>query len=202
MKKRLQDKLEQVASVVREFDFADVRTHAHWLAQTYYFVRHSTPMLALSCGLSVENRDYHNRCIEHLAEEKGHDKMILNDLKFLGFKVSDFPELASTQALYQTQYYWIEHKSPMSFLGYITLLEGLSIYCGEIALKKAQALKGLSFLKLHAEEDSSHLDKAFKMIESLPSDEQERIIANFELSAHLYIQMINQVTEQNCAVAA
>lgn len=186
-------KLEQVADIMNEVNFTDKTIYAYWLAQTYYFVRHSTPMLALSAGLSIDNRPYHLRCIDHLGEEKGHDKMILNDLKQFGFKIEDFPEFSSTQAFYQIQYYWIEHKSPTSFLGYITFLEGLSIYVGKAILNKVCDFKGLSFLKLHAEEDVGHLDKAFAMIESLPKNEQDLIFNNFKLSAHLYLGMLSEV---------
>jgi hypothetical protein len=193
MKSLLEPKLKAASAVVQTYDFSNKRAYANWLAQTYYFVRHSTPMLALSAGHSVNNREYHNRCITHLSEEKGHDKMILNDLKQLGYSINEFPELVSTQALYQSQYYWIQHKGPTSFLGYIAFLEGLSIFCGPTVLKKSTGLAGKTFLKLHAEEDVDHLDKAYAIVASLPEAEQMLAIQNFELSAHLYLGMISEL---------
>ncbi|MFZ4404262.1 MAG: iron-containing redox enzyme family protein, partial [Pseudobdellovibrionaceae bacterium] len=191
------NKLEQsifgVGDKLLNHNFSNKYGYAAWLSQAYYFVRHSTPMLALSAGLSVDNRPYHLRCIEHLSEEKGHDKLLLNDLKTLGYNISNFPELAATKALYQTQYYWIQHKNPISFLGYIVLLEGLAIHYGAKIYSEIKKFPGNSFIEIHTEDDVEHLKRAFQMIESLPSHEQKLIIENCELSAYLYKSMLNDL---------
>jgi hypothetical protein len=193
MKHRLENAVNKVCKSIDTFSFSNDYLYAFWLSQAYYFVKHSTPMLALSAGLSVENRPYHIRCIEHLSEEKGHDKMLLNDLKQLGYSIEDFPELTQTQALYQTQYYWIQHKSPTSFLGYIVLLEGIAINSGKKVLQQVTTSKGLSFLKLHSEEDEDHIEKAYSIIESMNELEQVLICKNCELSADIYVAMIEQI---------
>lgn len=193
MKTRLKASVDMVAKKLESLDFSDSFQYSVFLSQAYYFVRHSTPMLALSAGLSVNDRPYHIRCIEHLGEEKGHDKMLLNDLKFMGYKPEDFPELPATKALYQTQYYYIEHVSPTSFLGYIVLLEGLAVVSGKNLLKKVENFKGKSFLVSHAADDVEHLEKAFSIIDGYSPDEQERIVENCELAASLYVSMLNAI---------
>lgn len=193
MKARLIKAVETVAKRLEEHNFEDTYQYALFLSQAYYFVKHSTPMLALSAALSIDNRAYHIRCIEHLGEEKGHDKMLLNDLKFMGYKLEDFPEFSMTKALYQTQYYWIEHKSARSFLGYIVLLEGLAVYSGKKILKRVEKFKGKSFIDNHSKDDVEHLEKAFKEIDSLPQGEQELAVENCELAAQIYIAMLAEM---------
>lgn len=191
---RLEEAIKSVVGAVGGLNFSNQAVYATWLAQAYYFVKHSTPMLALSAGYSAENREYHARCLIHLSEEKGHDKMLLNDLKIMGFDIVSFPELPSTQALYQTQYFWIQHRSPTSFLGYIVLLEGLAIHAGKSVLNQVGKMPA-TFLKLHAEEDVDHLQKAYKIIEALPKSEQDLILQNAELAAHLYVSMVHQIAD-------
>lgn len=194
MKQRIETAIETVGTKLKNLDFTHQTTYETWLSQAYYFVKHSTPMLALSAGLSVNDRDYHIRCIDHLSEEKGHDKMLINDLKFLGTTFSAYPELASTQALYQTQYYWIQHMSPKSFLGYIFLLEGLAVTCGMQILEKVSKFKGNSFLKNHSEDDVDHLAKAFEVFDKMTETEQKMIVENCELAANLYMTMLEEIT--------
>lgn len=193
MRKQLESAIMEAVTAVRTLNFADPQVYAWWLSQAYYFVRHSTPMLALSAGLSVENRPYHLRCIDHLSEEKGHDKMLLNDLKILGRKIEEFPELEGAMALYQTQYFWIQHKSPMSFLGYIVILEGLAIVAGPEVYRAVKPTGAVTFLGLHTEEDEDHIEKAYQMIEALPAKEQELALANAKLTAFIYKQMVGQI---------
>lgn len=193
MVKLLEDAINQAVSAGRQLDFANKGLYALWLSQAYYFVRHSTPLLALSCGRSIENRPYHLRCISHLAEERGHDKLILNDLKALGFKPEDFEELPATQALYQTQYYWIEHVNPVSLLGYIFILEGLAVKLGGIKTKEVNDAKATSFLKLHSDEDVGHLESAFGQLKAMSKHDQECILKNAQLTAGLYSNMAAEI---------
>lgn len=199
MRNQLTECTHDLVKTIHRIDFADPDQYCWWLSQAYYFVRHSTPMLALSAGLAVEHPSYHRRCIEHLAEEKGHDQMLLNDLKAMGKTIQQYPELAGTQAFYQTQYYWIEHKSPLSFLGYIAILEGSSVFAGKPVLEKVRHHRGHSFLRVHAEDDVSHLEKAFKAIESLPEREQQLIVTNARMAVDLYDMMVSQILERATA---
>lgn len=193
MKTRIDTAIANVREALRNYNFEDRYYYALWLSQAYYFVKHSTPLLALSAGLSAENNAYHNRCIDHLSEEKGHDKMLLNDLKLMNYKISDFPEITQTQALYQIQYYWIQHKSPISLLGYIMLLEGLAVTAGKEISSRVNNHKGKSFVKVHVDEDVDHLEKAFEVMNAFSIEEQEMITRNCEASSQLYINMLENM---------
>lgn len=197
MRKRLEAAIRKSAKSVGDMDFRNQALYEAWLAQAYFFVRHSTPILALSCGLSIENRPYHLRCISHLGEEKGHDRLLLNDLKALGSSIDLFEELSSTRAFYQTQYYWIEHMNPVSFLGYILLLEGIAVRCGAQKLKEVEGYSGCSFIKLHAEEDSAHLSQAMAQIETMSEKDRRDIVANAEQSSDLYDLMMTEIAKSS-----
>lgn len=193
MVKLLEDAINQAVSTGRQLDFANQGIYALWLSQAYYFVRHSTPLLAISCGRAINNQPYHLRCISHLTEERGHDKLLINDLKAMGFKTEDFLELPSTQALYQTQYYWIEHVNPVSFLGYVFILEGLAVKLGDIKMKEVKNVKATSFLNLHSDEDVGHLESAFNQLKVMSKHDQECILKNAQLTAGLYCNMITEI---------
>lgn len=193
MKKRLEAAIRKSAKAVGGMDFRNQALYETWLAQTYFFVRHSTPMLALSCGLAIENRPYHLRCISHLAEEKGHDRLLINDLKALGSSIDLFEELSSTRAFYQTQYYWIEHVNPVSFLGYVLLLEGIAVSCGAEKIKETEGFSGRSFVEVHAKEDLAHLGRAMAQIEAMSEKDRRDIVSNAEQSSDLYELMMAEI---------
>ena len=64
---------------------------------------------------------------EHVEEEVGHDETLLDDLELLGIDRKDVlarmpsPTVA---ALVGSQYYWILHRHPVAFLGFVALMEG------------------------------------------------------------------------------
>ncbi len=202
MKSEIKASIVRLSAKLEKYPFHDQKRYAQFLAQAYYFVKHSTPMLALSAGLSVNNRDYHIRCIEHLSEEKGHDKMLLNDLKAMGYSIGDFSEMNSTKALYQTQYYYIQHVSPMSFLGYVMLLEGLAVVVGKTLNLMIQKHAGKSFIKVHSDDDIEHLDKALSMMDSFSEKQQREVLENCLLAEHLYTNMLREMTDLKATTEA
>lgn len=184
-----------MVSAVERLDFSDSTVYSLWLAQAYYFVRHSTPLLALSCGRAVNNRSYHLRCIGHLSEEKGHDGLLLNDLKALGVSIKDCPEFASTSAFYQSQYFWIEHVNPVSFLGYIYVLEALAVLQGKSKADQAKSFRADSFLKIHADEDAGHLQQAAKLISTFSESDQKQIVKNAQQASALYQLIVRDILD-------
>lgn len=169
-----------------------------WLAQTFYFVTYSTRILAKTASrFDVDRNEFHQRYVAHLREETGHETMALHDLKKLGTKPQDIPELPETSAFYQSQYFWIEQKNPISLFGYIIALEGFASQFGEPILRRVQASHGAeaaTFLKVHAGADPSHLQEAFSAIEALSKAEIDLIRQNFDLSGHHYMKILQALT--------
>ncbi|MEN0059394.1 MAG: iron-containing redox enzyme family protein [Bdellovibrio sp.] len=196
-----EETMQTLKKFAEQFPWENREAYCQWLGQTYHFVIHTTRILALASARTPMNQyQFHNRFIDHAKEERGHEKMLVNDLKNLGRTIAEYPEFASTGALYKAQYYCIEHRSPDVFMGWVTMLEAFASNFGpEILTRvtKAHGKDATVFWKVHAEEDQDHIQKAFKQVADLPETNQEETIQNFIHSANYYINML-----QDCAAAA
>jgi pyrroloquinoline quinone (PQQ) biosynthesis protein C len=192
LKQSLADMGEKFAAAPWE----DKWFYSQWLAQTTFFTRHTTRLLSLAgAHCPREYQALHNRFLEHAGEEKGHENLTLLDLKTVGAKIDDFYELPSTQSLYQTQYYWIEHKSPMAFFGFILALECLADKHGRMLTKRAEGAfgpKGVHFLRVHAEEDIDHSNEAIAQVEALPKEYHPMILENMRQCFANYDAILNE----------
>lgn len=174
--------------------FRDKDVYAEWLAQTYFFVRHSTPLLGFALP-HLQNENLRHHFEHHLGEEERHDAMLIKDLEKMGRKISEFEEFIPTSAFYQSQYYRISFENGTSLLGYILFLEGLAVHWAKdsyMDIKDTHAGSVL-FLKVHAEEDPEHLDQALNVIASLSPEEQKNILNNFRFTEEIYQQIINRI---------
>ena len=193
--------IERTKEVIEATDWSNKQSYGNWLAQTYYFVRHSTRLLALSAACcSQDDSEYHWRLVEHTSEEKGHEIQALQDLKALGFQLTDFSEEHPTAAFYQTQYYQIQHVDPLAFFGYILCLEGLAVEAGEFIYDTAKSSHGAKctrFLKLHVGEDPDHLEKAFASIASIEPSRLRNVEVSMTLSFYFYDQILKSIGVNN-----
>ena len=183
-----------------QFPWENRDAYCNWLGQTYYYVNSSTRILGMAgCLFDFSKQNLHNRFIDHAKEERGHEKLLTNDLKFFGKSIADFPELPETAAFYQSQYYWIQHVSPVSLFGYIFTLEGLAVECGKKAFEtvcNSHGKKAGSFLMVHSNEDIAHIESAVTEASKLGSADVDLISKNMRVSAGLYSQMLT-----TCAAA-
>jgi hypothetical protein len=194
--------LEWMGPSVRQFPWADRRPYADWLAQTYYYVHHSTRLLAASAAhFPVDERGdaLHHRFGKHIAEEKKHEKLCVHDLRILGFSVSDFPERHSTRMFYEPQYFKIEHRDPTALFGYILVLEVLGAVGDGRAmmetLSRAHGANSFSFVKLHCEEDPDHIEKGFAMVEGCTAAQLALIEENAWQTAHAYAALLCEIRD-------
>lgn len=195
MKKVYDREVMALKAQMVDLPWEDKDFYISFLTQTYYFVRHSTRLLAVASGLAPLGEDsLHRRFAEHIAEEKGHDKMALGDLKRMGVT-----ELASehpaTRNLYEGQYFKVEHQHPAALFGYILALEGIaSLICPEIAPRVYQThgLPSSTFLKLHVEEDPGHVEKAFQEIENLQGPTRALALDNMLQSLWSYSVFLSE----------
>lgn len=188
--------MENLTEEMLRLPWENKRFYASFLAQTYYFVRHSTRLLALASAYAAED-SLHRRYASHIGEEKGHDRLALNDLTRLGVQLE--PELPQTRNLYEPQYYKIERQDSSALMGYILALEGVaSLICPKIMdrITQAHGEECAKFLKLHVEEDPDHVDKAFAEIESLNPDLMTQVTANLIQSCANYSAMLEAVRHQ------
>ncbi len=181
---------------LEDFPWDSKLAYAEFLAQTYYYIRHSTRLLAASASrFSQEDQAMHKRFMKHSDEENSHELLAVRDLQKLGFKLADFRELPQTRSFYEVQYCKIEHCDPAALLGYILALEVTATHLAPIQ-KKLTGLYGKECVKLiqvHSDEDPDHVEKALKSISALGEQRVNDIQINIEQSAILYAQMIEAV---------
>ena len=183
------------------FPWQNREAYAHYLAQTYYYVSHSTRLLAAAASrFSAQDEALHRRYLEHTTEEKSHHLLALHDLKALGGTTVEFPELAITSAFYESQYYKVDRQDPTALLGYILALEGYAVSQGTRVYKIVSEKFGKpasTFIKVHSEDDPDHLDKAFASLTSLRTEQLEHVTKNLKQSCYLLGGILNE-----CAQAA
>lgn len=197
LKKSVEKSVNEMTESVLQVPIEDAEVYGNWLAQTYYFVCHSTRLLALtSSRFPLDQNDYHYRYAEHIKEERGHEILALNDLKKMKLKIENFPELTETKAFYQTQYYQIEHVSPMAFWGYVFCLEVFAISGGVNLYQRVCEAHGKSagiFLNVHVNEDEGHVDEAYEILKDLKDQDLKVIEENLKLSCDLYAGIYKRI---------
>jgi hypothetical protein len=118
---------------------------------------------------------------EHVDEELGHDETLLGDLELLGIDSTIVlarmpPPLVA--GLVGSQYYWIHHYHPVSFLGYVALMEGYPPtpeLIDELVQRSGHPRAAFRTYVEHAELDPGHRDHLDRTIDSLPLDASHEI---------------------------
>lgn len=197
LKQDLLDCVDQMGCAVQAFPWENRSAYGHWLAQTYYFVRHTTSFLGLTAsrfGHWQRERQYHQ--IHHLAGESGHDQLLVNDLKKLDMEFQDFPELPETSALYQSQYYFIDHEHPAAHFAYAYVLEGLAAKKIQLIYPRLTASyppEACRFLHVHMIEDQDHFEDGLEVLSDLTETEAGSFLRNLRQTSYFYIGMLEHV---------
>ena len=186
--------------IYKRFPWQNKEAYARWLAQTYHFVCHSTRLLSLSAArFSLLQNKFHLRCLDHMKEERSHEILALQDLKNLGYPISQFPESSMTSAFYQSQYYLIDYAHPLALYGYILCLEGISSTAGKNVYEQVcQAFgeKTATFWKVHSQEDDGHLAEAFEKLNMVTPAEADIILQSLKQSSDLYRMILAEIMSQ------
>ncbi len=197
--------IKQLSYAIDQVKWEDKQVYGNWLAQTYYYICHSTRLLALAGSYFQQNEQkLHERFLTHAGEEMNHELIALADLKKLGFTLSDFPELPSTRSFYQTSYYAIERITPWAFYGYILALEGLAVAKASELFERVGNVHGKNtgtFLKVHAADDQEHVKQALEMLEQVPKDHLKAVLEHFETSVFNYCAILKQVKEKQSGMS-
>lgn len=193
-----------MSDAIRNFPWENKKAYAEYLAQTYYYVCHSTRLLAASAArFSQEDQGLHKRFLKHTDEENSHELLAMRDLQKLGFNIKDFPELAQTKTLYEIQYYKIEHCDPAALMGYIVALETMAGNDFKWLKEKTSAIYGtecVKFIQVHADEDPDHIEKALKVINGLKKERLGEININIEQTAICYNDMLSACVARSISV--
>ena len=200
MMRTLNECVERLGEALHAFPWSKREPYADWLAQTYFYVRHSTRLLAAAAARFPQDEAgdaLHHRFARHMAEEKKHERLALHDIKQLGFDASVLIERDSTRMFYECQYYKVEHLGPTALFGYILALEVMSATHGPWVFDAASGAHGANaatFLKLHAQEDDKHTKEALGMLERLSTGEREETERNLRQSTYGYLTILRDIS--------
>jgi len=200
------DEMLKTKKVFLGFPWQDPTLYAGWLAQTYNFVCHSTRIVTLAGALFPYDRnEFHLSAIHHANQEKNHEKLLLMDLKQLGYTLKDIPQCHNSSLMFQNQYYWIQNVNPISVYGYYLFLEGVAAEFGpkvyEI-LKKTYPENTLSFIRVHAEEDPDHIHEHLDKLIHLPNQDHTLIVQNLQQCTTIYLNMLQEIQQNQIRKAA
>jgi hypothetical protein len=187
---------KEIVATFHAMDFTSKPLYGSWLMQTYYYVCHSTRLLAMAGSRFAVDDPLGKRMFEHVGEERGHEVLALRDARALGYGPEDFPRLRMTELFYQNQYYRIILEQPSDFLGYVYLLEGLGVeICPWLhqVTQRAHGDEASTFIKVHAHADQDHIVKARHAIEGLSPAQQQGVIDDFFQAAETYLLILKGV---------
>ncbi|MET0284528.1 MAG: iron-containing redox enzyme family protein [Polyangiales bacterium] len=193
---------QSMKSAAESFPWHDKSAYADWLAQTYFYVRHSTRLGALAAArfeMGERGDALHYRFAAHIGEEKKHEQLCVHDLKQLGFSLTEFTERHATRMFYEPQYFKIEHQSPSALFGYIVALEAFGPAYGRPIVQTvtdAFGPKCAAFLKVHTEEDEDHIEKALAMIATVPERERAWVLENMEQTTYAYRALLEDIARR------
>jgi hypothetical protein len=206
MKRLLSETVDSMGEAIGRFPWNDSVAYGDWLAQTYFYVRHSTRLLAAAAGRfghDPRGNALHHRFGQHIGEEDRHELLALHDLKNLERgSVETYGELPSTRSFYEVQYSKIAMQNPLALFGYILPLEVTVAQHGRACYEKVRAAHGAkcaSFFKVHVEDDPDHVEKAMAALEGLSEAEETMIRQSIEQTGFLYCSIIRQILERSTA---
>jgi pyrroloquinoline quinone (PQQ) biosynthesis protein C len=204
----LVEELDADASARQMFDGSiDTRGYAHWLIQTYHYVRWTTPLLQ-QAGRRLKRLGRHGALAELLlqkaAEEQGHERWLLADLKQLGWSREEVEQTAPCPAVLAYvawNRFTAESGSPTAFLGTAYVLEYLSVYRASGAVERliqrgaiAHIRKAVTFLRGHAGSDTAHVAELSTVLLSLEDPrEQAAIVLSARTTHALYLGLFHRV---------
>jgi hypothetical protein len=197
LKSHYEMNMREYVSVMNAFPWEDRGAYSAWLAQTFHYVSFSSRIISMAAAFTpLDEPQLHSRFVNHSAEESNHEILAKRDLEALGGKIEDYPLFSSTRALYQSQYYYAQVEGAASLMGYFISLEGLALHCAKTAservLKATQNPKTINFLRVHAEDDIEHVDKALKALEKFKPESLRAVAVNLENTRMFYSRMLQE----------
>jgi len=197
----LVDELETHPAARRLFQGSiDADGYIAWLVQTYHYVQWTTPLLE-HAGHRLKRQGRHLLLAELLlqkaAEERGHERWLLADLKNLGWtrkQVEGTHPCRAVEAYIAWNRFQSEAGSPTAFLGTAFVLEYLSVHRAGQAVDQLLAHgaiphigKALTFLRGHAGADGGHVAELRAVLRTLTDPaEQAAILLSARNTRALY----------------
>jgi len=158
-----------------------------FLAQAYHHVRHTVPLL-MACGARLpDTHEWLRAAIAHyIAEETGHEELILNDISACGGDadaVRRAMPAPATELLVAYVYDYIARRNPVGFFGMVHVLEGTS---QALATRAAQIMRGalglpaeaFTYLSSHGSLDQEHVRFFTGLMDQLAAPEDKAAVVH------------------------
>ncbi len=159
--------------------------YAAFLREAYHHVKHTVPLL-MACGsrLGDGRAALRTAVEEYIAEERGHDEWILDDLRACGEDaeaVRAGAPAAATELMVAYVHDYIARVNPVGLFGMVHVLEGTSSALATRAARAiAQALglppSAFSYLTSHGALDQDHVRFFEATVNKLARVDQESVV--------------------------
>ncbi|MCG3170594.1 MAG: hypothetical protein CALGDGBN_02161 [Pseudomonadales bacterium] len=156
--------------------------YVSFLTQAYHHVRHTVPLLmATGARLDARQEWLREAVADYIAEERGHQEWILDDIAACGFDreaARNSSPSAATELMVAYAYDTVNRVDPLGFFGMVYVLEGTSVAVATRAAGRIREQLGLpkrafSYLESHGSLDVGHTQFFESLIDRL-DEERER----------------------------
>jgi pyrroloquinoline quinone (PQQ) biosynthesis protein C len=183
----------------------DTQGYARWLAQTYHYVRWTTPLLSMA-GERMMKLGRHpalaGLLLQKASEEQGHEQWLLADLRRLGWtpgQVNRTVRSPAVAAYVAWNRFTAVDGAPVAFLGTSYVLEYLSVHRARMAADRLVARgaipnihKAITFLRGHADADAEHVAQLSAVLRSLTApEEQAALVLSARTTRALYMGLFS-----------
>jgi hypothetical protein len=140
--------------------------YVDFLGQAFHHVKCTAPLMARAasrCGAA--DRRFQSALFDYIAEERGHEEWILEDIATLGADAdavrNGAPRLPC-KIMVGHAFYVVDHVSPYGLLGMIHVLEGMAVALASNAVRAMQRTvatsgdAGFKYLTTHSDLDVGH----------------------------------------------
>lgn len=175
-----------------------LQTYLHYLAEAYYHVRHTVPLLSLARdNLAKADQWLVPSFDEYIAEESGHEEWILDDIRNAGGdaeKVRHGTPRMATELMVAYAYDYVTRVNPVGFFGMVLVLEGTSTAlatAGAGALMKSLKLPESCFhyLTSHGSLDLEHMRFFEGLMDRIENPKHQAAIVH--MAKRMYILFAN-----------
>lgn len=180
-------------------DFSEAQ-YVNFMKDIYPIVLHFCPTMAAAAGRCAHRYDLVRIYLyDHIHEEKGHEKIVLEDLASFDIApeiIIEGPVREPVQAMVAFNYYSSLMGNPCSVLGMIYVLEIISsVYAGKVAQAVSRSLgrhvsNGFVFLHSHSSVDMEHMAKLRHLFQTIQSPD---IFSDLMKSVTMNFYLVSQI---------
>jgi pyrroloquinoline quinone (PQQ) biosynthesis protein C len=169
--------------------------YAAFLREAYHHVKHTVPLL-MACGSRLGDSRARLRAAveEYIAEERGHEEWILDDLRACGEDAEAVRAGApapATELMVAYVHDYIARVNPVGMFGMVHVLEGTS---SALATRAAQAIaqtlrlppSACTYLTSHGALDQDHVRFFENTVNTLSGDDRDAVVHVARMVYRLY----------------